>query len=157
MISPELLRKYSFFGSLDNDQLISLAMTCREVEFDSDEMIFAKGEPAEAFYFLLTGAVGLYYTADEFYRSGMARGIPVSEINPGEPFSISALIEPHILTSSAWASIPSRALLFDAPQVRELFENDKRLAYIITKKAAAAAIERLHHTRIQLAAVRAEA
>lgn len=152
MISPELLRQYSFFGSLDNDQLIALAMIAREVNFDRDERIFAKGEPAEAFYFLLDGSVGLYYTGDGIYRAAMTRGIPVGEVNPGEPFSISALIEPHILTSSAWSSVPSRALRFEAPHLSELFEKDKRLAYLITKKAASAAVDRLHNTRIQLAA-----
>jgi len=73
-------------------------------------------------------------------------------IYPGEPFGISSLIEPHIFTSTAFASQPSRVITIEADRLRELFQKDKRLAYILTHSAAKAAIERLHATRIQLAA-----
>ena len=73
-------------------------------------------------------------------------------IYPGEPFGISSLIEPHIFTSTAFASQPSRVITIEADRLRELFQKDKRLAYILTNSAAKAAIERLHATLIQLTA-----
>ena len=80
------------------------------------------------------------------------KGIPVGEINPGEPFGVSALIKPHVLTSKAWSTKPSRALKIDALAMRNLFEKDPQMAYALTLNAAQAAIERLHATRVQLAA-----
>jgi CRP-like cAMP-binding protein len=152
MISPELLRRYTFFSSLDDSQLVSLAMLAEEVTFGRDEKIFERGEPAEALYFLIDGSVGLYDSGEEREQTILTRGIPVGEINPGEPFSISALIEPQILTSSAWSSTQSRALRFEAVELRKLFEKDQRLENSMTQKAAAAALDRLQSTRIQLAA-----
>jgi CRP-like cAMP-binding protein len=151
MISPELLRQYPFFALLEDSQLKALAMISTEITFEEQSKVFNKGEQAERFYFLLDGSVGLYYTADEDGFS-LDRGIPVGEINPGEPFGISALIKPHVLTSTAWASASSRALEIDASALRALFELDERLAYALTFKAARAAMERLLSTRIQLAA-----
>ena len=51
----------------------------------------------------------------------------------GEPFAISALLEPHIFTSTAWVSRPSRAIKIEAPDLRDLCKKDKRLAYALTR------------------------
>ncbi len=152
MISPEILRKYPFFGSLEDKHLKELAMLAEEVIYESGEVIFQEGGPATALYFLLDGYVELYYTLGEKKRATLAKGIPVGEINPGEPFSISALIEPHVLTATASTSVQSRVLKFDAKALHSLFKKDGRLAYSLTLQAAKSAIERLHASRVQLAA-----
>lgn len=152
MISTELLRQYPFFGLLEATQLREIAMISDEILFAEGEKIFDKGSAANALYFLLEGAVSLYYTRENSYSEELSKGIPVGEINPGEPFSISALIRPHILTSTAWSSRPSRAIKVDAVALRELFKEDPQLAYTLTLKVAQSAIERLHATRVQLAA-----
>lgn len=152
MVSPEVLRRYVFFSTLDDSQIIALAMVAEEVTFDQDEMILEKGIPAEALYFLIEGSVGLYDPVEESQQTIQTRGIPVGEINPGEPFSISALIEPQILTSSAFSSTRSRTLRFKAADLHRLFEKDQRLANTMTRNVAAAALGRLHSTRVQLAA-----
>ena len=152
MISPELLRKYPFFGSLDDSHLRELAMLAEEVIFESGEVIFHEGGRADDLYFLLDGYIDLYFTIADMKTAPPEKGIPVGEINPGEPFSISALIEPHMLTATANTSIPSRVLKFDAQRLQALFEQDQKLAFAMTYQAAKAAIERLHASRVQLAA-----
>ena len=152
MISPELLRKYPFFGSLDDSQLRELAMLAEEETYKSGEVIFQEGGPADALYFLLDGYVDLYFTLADKKSSLQEKGIPVGDINPGEPFSISALIEPHVLTATASSAIPSRVLKFDTKRLQALYEQDPKLAYALTYQAGKAAIERLHASRIQLAA-----
>lgn len=152
MISPELLNRYSFFGGLENGHLKALAMIAQEEQLAGDVTIFQEGEPAETLYFLEEGSVVLYYTGSETDIERFRDGIPVGEINPGEPFSISALIEPHLLTSTARTSKPSRVIKFEAKALQNLFKNNRRLAYLLTHQAAQAVIERLLSTRIQLAA-----
>ncbi len=152
MISTELLRQYPFFGLLDANQLREIAMISEEISFKEGDKIFDKDSPAKTLYFLLEGAISLYYTGENSSSQAFSKGIPVGEINPGEPFSISALIKPHILTSAAWSLRPSRAIAIDAESLRKLFEKDPQIAYVLTLKAAQAAIERLHATRVQLAA-----
>ena len=152
MISPELLHRYSFFGGLENGHLKSLAIIAQEELLPSDMTICQEGQRAETLYFLEEGSVVLYYTGSETDIENFKDGIPVGEINPGEPFSVSALIEPHILTSTARTSKPSRVIKFEAKALHKLYKNDRRLAYILTHQAAKAVIERLLSTRIQLAA-----
>src|SRR3990172_2163243 len=152
MISTELLRQHPFFGVLKAKKLREIAMISEEVHFAEGEMIFEKDSPANSFYFLLDGAVSLYYDGEKGISQAQDRGIHVGEINPGEPFGISALIEPHMLTSTAWSTKPSRTLRVDALAMRNLFKKDPQMAYALTLKAAQAAIERLHATRVQLAA-----
>lgn len=157
MISPELLRQYRFFGMLTESQLREIAMLTEEETYENGEVIFRAGEPANALYFLLEGSVDLEYAAAGMESAGMESasletGLPVGEINPGEPFGISALIEPYRLTASARTTRRCRALKLDARKLRALFEQDRRVAYLFTVQAAKAAIERLHDTRVQLAA-----
>ena len=92
MISPELLRHYPFFHSLDDAQLRAVATIAEEESIEAGVTLFWKGQPAEVLYFLEDGHVDLYYTIGETNPSDVRKGIPVGEINPGEPFSISALI-----------------------------------------------------------------
>ena len=152
MISPELLRHYPFFGLLDDPQLNKIAMLAEEKRYQRGSIVFREGKPATALYFLLEGSVDLYYTLGGLKHDVVEKGISVGEINPGEPFGISALIEPHLLTSTASVSVDSRAIEIDAAALRSLFEDDRRMAYLFIHQAARSALERLNSTRVQLAA-----
>jgi CRP-like cAMP-binding protein len=152
MVSPELLRQYPFFGRLSEAQLREIAMIAEEETLQSGQVIFREGDPAETLYLLLEGCVDLYFTLAGEKQASVEKGIPVGEINPGEPFGISALIEPHLLTATARATSPSRVLKIDGAALRALLKKDRQMAYQLTHQAAKAAIERLHATRIQLAA-----
>jgi CRP-like cAMP-binding protein len=152
MISPEILRHYPLFHSFSDSQLRAIAMIADEVEIEAGTTLFKKGQPAEMLYILKEGCIDLYYMTGEKGNSNSQKGFPVGEINPGEMFSISALIEPHILSSTARASRQSVVIKIEAMALRTLFAKDKRLAYLLTYQAAKASIERLHNTQIQLAA-----
>lgn len=152
MISPELLRLYPFFGQLDDAQLREIAMITEERTFKSGEVVFHEGDSAEMLYFLLEGCIDLYFTLAGSEHTALEKGIPVGEINPGEPFGISALIEPHLLTATALTTGQSRMLMIDGAALRSLIQKDRRLAFQLTHQTAKAAIARLQATRVQLAA-----
>lgn len=152
MISPEVLRRNPFFGKLTDNQLSELAMIAEKVEFAAGEVVFNEGDPANALFFLLDGCIDLYFTIAGIKPEALEKGLPVGEINPGEPFGISALIEPYIFTSTACAARSSQAIRFGGMPLRELMKTDRRLAYYLYQSAAKAALERLHATRVQLAA-----
>jgi CRP-like cAMP-binding protein len=152
MISPELLRQYPFFGHLNDHQLKSIAMIADEITFEKNVKLFEEGEDASVLYFLLEGSVDLHYFGEGEMSQELKGGLPVGTINPGEPFAISAVIEPHIFTSTAIATRPSRAIKIEAIPLLDLFGQDRRMAFLLTRQAARAAIERLNSTRVQLAA-----
>lgn len=152
MISPELLRRQRFFSEFNERQLKSLAMIADEAALEGGSDILEEGHPASSLYFLLNGSVDLYYTLEEAYHADERRQVWVSEINPGEPFGISALIKPHVLTATVRVSQPSRVLRFSVDRLNQLFTEDPHLEILILRRVAQAAIERLNATRVLLAA-----
>lgn len=152
MISPETLRRFPFFALFTHEQLANLAMLGEEIQYNDQETILREGEPATEFYFLLDGCIDLYYVVQEAYSVEKRREVPVSQITPGEPFGISSLIEPYILTSTARSCHTSKVIRFDAKELQNAFAHDPQLELKLLRKASKAAIERLHSTRIQLAA-----
>lgn len=148
MVSPELIRRYAFFCCLDDAQQKAIAMITEEICCEKGTVFFEEGQPAGALYLLISGGVHLYFTVG----GAAGKQLPADEINPGEPFGISALIEPYQLTATARATDRTRVLKIDGPALRALCEVDHRLGYALMRAAAKAALERLHYTRIQLAA-----
>lgn len=152
MISLETLRRYPFFAQLDESQLKDLAMIAEEVSFKDGEVILKEGKQAEWLYFLMNGAVDLYYTIEEGFNPEDSKQVFVYSINSGEPFGISTLIEPFVYTSTARSMNTSRVIQIDIKALRALFEKDAKLENILLRRVSQAAIERLHATRVQLAA-----
>jgi CRP-like cAMP-binding protein len=152
MISPELLRRYPFFGFLTEQCLKTLAMHAEEEKFDHGSVIIEEGQEATALYFLMEGGVELLYNRAGSAKDEGQKEFHVGDINPGEPFGISALIEPYVYTATVKATQNSRAIRIDASAIKELCMVQPEFAFNLMKKIASAAIERLNATRIQLAA-----
>ena len=154
MISPELLRRFPFFSFMDDAQLKAVAMIAEELTYEKDEIIVEAGKPANNFFFLIDGDVAYYAVVtsehDPYYRKEYF----ISNINPGEIFGISALIEPYILTATLKTDKVSRVLQINAPALRALCEVDLRLSCGLNRAVARAAMERLQHTRVQLIAAK---
>jgi len=155
MVSPELLRRYPFFGDFGNDHLTAIAMLADEMAFETDAVIFETGQPANRLYFLIEGCVDLHYVVVDEINTELRKDFFISEINPGEPFGISALIEPYRYTGSVRATCGSRVLQFDAAGLRALSAVDPKIDAALMRKIAMAAMSRLQDTRTQLAAARA--
>jgi CRP-like cAMP-binding protein len=152
MISPELLRRYSFFGKLPENDLYEIAMIADEFSADAGVTLFEEHQPAEALFLLLEGSVDLYYKSEEEYHPKAKKEFLVGEINPGEIFSISSLIDPFILNASARTAKPSRFIKIDAIALRKMSDENHQMGCIIMHQIAKALMERLAYTRVQLAA-----
>ncbi len=152
MISIELLRRYPFFGRLGYEQLKSLAMIAEEIKLEDGQVVIEEGKPANALYFLVEGSVSLYHPVGSAQTKTSTTEVPVCDINPGEPFSISALIEPHVLTSTARSSGVSRVICLGVDDLKTAFAQDPKLECLMIRCVAEAAMGRLNSTRVQLAA-----
>lgn len=152
MISIELLRRYPFFGKLGYEQLKSLAMIANEVELKDKQVVIEEGKPADALYFLLEGSVSLYHPVSTPNAKAGVEEVPVCDINPGEVFSISSLIEPHVLTSTGRSNGASRVIRLCVDDLKVAFDQDPKLECMMVRCVAEAAMGRLNSTRVQLAA-----
>jgi CRP-like cAMP-binding protein len=153
MISPEILRRYPLFASLSEEQLKKLAMITEQEPIEAGTTIFTEGQAATMFYFLLEGSVDLYYKVGD-PETGVTKEVLVYEVNPGEPFSISALIEPHVLTATARTPKPCVVLKMAASEIGTMCQEDSSLSCICLRRVAEATLHRLTATRTLLAAAR---
>jgi CRP-like cAMP-binding protein len=142
MISPELLRRHTFFGGFSAAGLKELAMAGSEQTLAAGERLFTEGARADHFYFLAEGEMETLLKTDE-------EDISLSSIPPGEPVGWSALIEPHIYTASARATRPSKVISFPRPVLAALLEDD-HLAAVLMRKLAELISRRLRDTQVQL-------
>ena len=142
MISPELLRRYTFFGGFSSNELKELAMAGREQAVAEGETLFTEGGRADHFYFLAEGEMETLLKTDE-------EEISVSTIPAGEPVGWSAIVEPHIYTATARATRKSEVVAFPRPSLAALLEDD-HFAAAFMKKLADLVSRRLRDTQIQL-------
>ncbi len=149
MISPEMLRRHRFSGGLRDDELAAIAMIAEECGYPDGGIIFREGERAGHFYILTSGSVDLVY---EIHHPGGVDTSYVGSINTGEPFGISAFVEPYIFNATGQAHGAVKAIAIDAAALRALSEVDCHLGYTVMRQVAVALAERLNFARVQLAA-----
>lgn len=155
MVSTEQLRKYPFFGFLNHQQLAEVAMITTAIEIPAETVLFAMGDTARSLYFLCAGNIDLHYVVVDENLPDLAQDFHVGTINPGEVLGISALIPPHEMTATAVAATHCTLFKINASALKTLGENDPSLAFGLEKQIAKTAKERLHATRILLAATSA--
>ena len=156
MVSPEILRRYPFFGILSANQLKAISMITEEVFFEKDAIIFEEGQPATYFYLLMEGEVDISYHSEKEAHIQHRKELLAGVIDSGDVFAISGLIEPYVYTATARAAQDGHALKIDSYAMRHLMETTCEMGYALMGQIAKAAMERLGFTRVQLAAAWAE-
>jgi CRP-like cAMP-binding protein len=123
-------------------------MIAEEVSFAKGAVILEEGKLASRLYVVVDGSVDLWHDG------GGAEKIksPVGEAAPSEVIGVSSMIEPFLLSATATASEPVRAIAVDAAGLRAMCEVDCGLGYTLMRHLARAVVERLHYARVQLAA-----
>ena len=154
MISPELLRRFPFFGFMGDKQLKAVAMIAEEKAYENDDIV-EYNSPAEKLFFLVEGTASYYYVVTSEHDPYYKQEYFISDFNPGEIFGISALIEPFVFTASVRAEKSCRLIEIDAAALRALCEVDMNLNCGLMRAVAKAAMERLQYTRVQLVAAKA--
>ena len=154
MVSPELLRRYPFFGGLSDAQLRALSMISEEVAFEKGKTIIEECEPAETLYLLIDGSIDLSYrSADELnLKPGPPKELAAGEVNPGEIFGLCSMIEPFMSNTTAKAAVPSRAIAMNGKALQGLINEDIDLANKLLRQTVRTLMEQLIATRVQLAA-----
>jgi CRP-like cAMP-binding protein len=152
MISSEYLRRYPFFALLTDDQLKELARIAEEKTYPKDTLLLKENASAKRLILLVEGDVDLIYSGG---GEGAISNALVGSIAPGEMLGVSSLIEPYTYISSARATMPVKVLEIDGDAVRALMQADASLGYTLMRNVAAAVLERLKYTQVELAAARA--
>jgi CRP-like cAMP-binding protein len=147
MISPELLRRYSYFAAIGEETLKAMAMVSEEESCPADTRMFADGDPSDTVWVIEEGEVNIAYTL----QTGELR--TVDTLVAGELLGWTAMIEPYRRTSVATTRTPVRLIRIDAKPLRELCEKDSLLGHRLMGELVRMLAERLEGARVQLATV----
>lgn len=147
MISPEVLRRYPYFGGISEESLKQVAMLADEATFPAETRIFNEGDPACFLYLIVRGEVNIQY----LLGTGELR--TVDTLVDGDLLVWSAMIEPYKTTAVGTTTKETQVVRIDAGRLRELCDKDALLGYRLTIEVAKLLSHRLEGARIQLAAV----
>ena len=152
MVSPELLRRYPFFASLDGQQLEAIAMIAQEKKYPKGALLVKENADATCLALLIEGDIDLIFSGG---GEGAITNALVGSIAPGEVYGVSSLIEPYRYTATARATMPVKVVELDGLALRALVEKDAQMGCIMMRNVAVAVLERLRYTQVELAAARA--
>lgn len=152
MVSPELLRRYPFFASLTQEQLQAIAMIAEEKAYAKGAIMIREETSADKLMLLLEGDVDLIYSGG---GEGAIVNALVGSIAPGEVLGVSSLVPPYRYICSARNTVPVRVIEIEAKPLREMMAKDTSLGCVLMTNVAAALLELLKYTQVELAAARA--
>jgi CRP/FNR family transcriptional regulator, cyclic AMP receptor protein len=154
MISPEVLRRYPFFSGLNEESIKSIAMAAEEIEFASGECFYKNDQAADSIYLLIKGNVENYLVIADREYPNIHKEFYLGDVNPGDVFGLSGMIEPFTHSTTTRANRPGSAVKLNAKELRRMCDEDPKFGYLVLQHLSKALKDRLQHTRVQLAATR---
>jgi len=121
------------------------------VRFETGELIFREGDPANRFYLILEGEVAVESPMPE---SG---SVVLQTIGANDVLGWSWLFPPYYWHFDARATKPTKAIFFYGTWLRENCERDHDFGYEMMKRMSAIVIQRMQAARKQLAQAQARA
>ncbi len=140
----KVLESMEFTRGLERHHLEKLASMASELTFSEGEIIFREGDVGNLLYLIEEGQVAV-----DTHVPGRGR-VTILTVGPGQLLGWSALFTQMRKTASARAVIPTRALAFNAAQLREMCDADHDLGYVLLWRVAEVIASRLKATRLQL-------
>ena len=140
----EYLPKHPFFAGLD-ESLTSLVAGCAvNVHFHPGQHLFHEGEPADTFFVIRRGRVGLEVHAPAGHP------VVVDSAHAGDVVGWSWLVPPHRWLFDARATEETSAIALDGACLRDKCEQDPAVGYELLQRVVGVMSARLQSARIRL-------
>jgi CRP/FNR family transcriptional regulator, cyclic AMP receptor protein len=118
---PNMIKNFSCFHDLSEDQLQTIAEISNSVCYSSGHVLFEEGEQGKYLYLLIDGDVEVFFKADE---TGFNK---VDTISSEEMAGCSAMVPPYIYTATETALSEVEVLEININDLRDLIEKDPGL------------------------------
>jgi len=139
-----ILAAHPFFKGLAPEYLKLVVGCASNVRFEPEDLIYKEGDPADKFYLIRSGRVGLeIHLPHKGY-------ITIQTITEGDILGWSWIIPPYKTRFTARAYELTRAIALDGKCLRGKCETDHELGYEFYKRFGDIIVQRLHATRLQL-------
>jgi len=138
-----VLAEHPCLKGLHPKYLKTILHCASDTKFEAEQMVFQEGDPANSFFLIRQGRVGL-----EVYVPNKGI-ITIETVGPGELLGWSWLIPPYKCHFNARAYEPTKAIILDGGYLREKCLDDHELGYELYSCFIDLIIERLHSTCMQ--------
>jgi HEAT repeat protein len=126
MLSPVekvlILKSAPLFGETPDNVLADVGNLVEEVSFDTDQIIFNKGEHGDSLYVIVSGSVKVW-DGDRL----------LNELGEGEVFGELALLDPEPRLASVKAVEPTRVLRLDEAHFRQVLDSQPEVSAAIIR------------------------
>lgn len=140
----DMLAEHPFLKGMKPEHLRILADAAMKAKFDTGEVIFREGDPANRFYLIQHGKVILEALGTETPPA------PFQIIGDGTELGWSWLFPPFYSHFEARALEPTQSIFLYGTRLREECEQNHELGYALMKRTVAVVIQRLQATRGRL-------
>jgi len=141
----EALRSSEIFQGLTDDELDKLLPLCQEQSHEAGTVMFCEGAQCNYVQTLKSGRVALE-TELAISRSAAERAT-IDVLSPGSSFCWSALMEPHILTSSGRCLERIEMIALDGDKLKALLDENPQMGYKVANNLVKVVASRLQHTK----------
>jgi len=138
-----LLREHRFLEGLAPEQIRFLISCVSNRRFPAGDFLFREGDPADRFFLLRHGSVGL-----EINVPGKGP-VLMETLGPGDILGVSWLEPPYRTQLDARAREDAVALSFDGACLRGKMDADHDLGYVISRRLLEHVSDRLERVRLQ--------
>jgi CRP/FNR family transcriptional regulator, cyclic AMP receptor protein len=139
------LAAHPFLKGMQPHAIKVLSQAAVATHFDTDQVIFKAGEPANGFYLIENGRVILESP------QGNQASVVVDSVGPGEPLGWSWLFPPYEWQFDARAAEPTSAICFSGIMLRQHRDEDLTLSHELFKRMSDVMVRRLQAARRRLA------
>ena len=143
-----VIADHPFLRGLSPEHLRVLADSAMRMRFETGELIFREGDPANRFYLIEKGRVSL----ESPRRDDAPAAVQI--IGPGDVLGWSWLFPPYYWNFDARTLEPTTAIFFYGTRLRERCDQDHDFGFEMMKRMTQVVIARLQATRKQLITVR---
>jgi CRP/FNR family cyclic AMP-dependent transcriptional regulator len=146
MVPFEALKEFGLFDGLDDSELAKVAELCQERTFEEGDICFRQNSNANELHLCRFGKMNIVVSIWEPW----AREVTIYIAKAGEVFGWSALVEPYLYTSSAKCVEKTQEIYIKGSDMKELFDQNPRIGYVVMTNLSATISSRLSETRQKL-------
>lgn len=136
----ERIIQHPFFDGMRPDHLAMLVRGAKEVQFNSGDILFREGEPADRFYLIQTGKIAI-----EARKPGGSA--VVQTLTAGDVLGWSWLFPPFGWHFQARAIEPTNVIVLSGAHLLVTAERNHDFGYELMKRISRLVINRLQATR----------
>jgi signal transduction histidine kinase len=141
----EALKSSEIFQGFTDEELERLLPLCQEQIYEAGAVMFCEGAQCNYVQTLKSGKVAL--ETELTISRGAAERATIDVLSHGSSFCWSALMEPHILTSSGRCLEKTEILALDGEKLKAMLDENPQMGYKVANNLVKVVASRLQHTK----------